>query len=148
MHLVLRTPVGRFEGGKSQIVEFLCNNGADPFGRDRLSETALHILAGQPGEENLDLLQNILNDSGSGPVPYLNHRNHYGYTALAAAVVQHNLPAARLLLEFGADPDFEDDLGGSAAYYASRRGDLEMLELLQAFRAQFDDDLEDFIGEK
>lgn len=143
LHFVLRTPASRFDVSKSQIVEFLCNNGADPFGRDRLSETALHILAGQPGGENLELLQNVLYNSGSGSVPYINHRSHYGDTALAAAILSHNIPAIRLLLEFGADPSAEGDLGGNAAHYAFQLGNLEVLGLLQAYGAQLDDNMQD-----
>lgn len=136
LHYVLRTPVSRFKGGKFQIIELLCHGGADPFERDRLSETALHILAAQPGDENLELLQWILRGSCGGPIPFLNHQNLYGDTALVSAAVSHNVSAAKLLLEFGADPNVPDDLGDNAAQYALRGEDLEMLEVLYEFGAR------------
>lgn len=147
LHFVLRTPTFRFTDGKFRIVEFLCNHGADPFGRDRLSETALHILAVQLGDSNIELLHYILQDNGSGPVPYLDHQNHYGDTALSAAVLSHNTAAARLLLEFGADPNIKDDLGGNAAHYAIREENIEMVELLYEFGARLPAEYMDVVAD-
>lgn len=56
LYSVLRTPAFRFAEGKFRVVKFFCNYGANPFRRDRLSKTALYILAVQLGHTNVKLL--------------------------------------------------------------------------------------------
>lgn len=128
LHFVLRTPNTRFGTSKTEIVELLKEHGADLFQPDRLGDTALHILASMPGEEDVQILRQIL--FGSGPVPYLNNQNHYGDTALTVAVQCNHLQAASLLLAVGADPNIKGEDESTAAQYAFQLGHMEMLALL------------------
>lgn len=133
LHLALRTPARRFGTEKVKVAELLFDNGADPFRQDRLGETALHILAAMPADEEIELLRTLLD--GSGPIPYLNQQNMYGDTALIIAVTSYNIDAARLLLAVGADPNMKGEYGNTAYQYAYQQGNTEMLELLYHFGA-------------
>ncbi|KAH8759985.1 ankyrin repeat-containing domain protein [Diaporthe sp. PMI_573] len=127
-HFVLRTLGSRLVTGKSSIVEMLLHNGADPFARNHLGETAIHILASRPAEEDLGLLKAIL--SGSGPVACLDYRNVHGDTVLVLAVVNNNIEAARVLLDMGANQNVMSEFGCMAEKYAIDQGNVDMLALL------------------
>lgn len=136
IHHLLRTPAIDFTGSKVETVQYLLQTGIDPFCRDLLGDTALHILAGpvQPSIipstesskvvdtnfevglelESIKLLKIILamiSDgayvSTSDPV---NMISDYGNTALVVALLYRNVPGARLLLEHGADPRVRGEL--------------------------------------
>ncbi|KAL1850470.1 hypothetical protein Daus18300_012884 [Diaporthe australafricana] len=133
LHLALRTPARRFGTEKADVVEFLVDKGADPFQQDKLGETALHILAAMPADEEIELLKALLDDSE--PILCLNQQNTYGDTALVIAVTSYNIDAARALLEVGADPNVKGEYGNTAYQYAYQQGNSEMLELLYHFGA-------------
>ncbi|CAN8096760.1 unnamed protein product [Discula destructiva] len=128
LHFVLRTPSVRFGTNKPKIVKLLAEHGADCFQPDRLGETALHILAGVPGEDEIEMLEDMV--SGSGPVPHLNDQNIYGDTALIVAVLCNNVGAVKLLLDVGAEPNIQGEHGIVATQYALQQGNLEILALL------------------
>lgn len=134
LHFVLRTPASRFGADKMQVVALLLEHGTDPFQVDHLGETALHILAGMPGEDETQLLRRML--ASSCPLSALNHQNHYGDTALFVAVICNHYNAANLLLNLGADPNIKGEDGVGAAQYAFQVGSMEMLGLLQRFGAE------------
>lgn len=58
LHYVLRTPAPHFVGTKTDAIRMLLENGAEPFERDNLGESGVHILASMPTEEDHQLLKN------------------------------------------------------------------------------------------
>ncbi|KAK1656546.1 hypothetical protein BDP55DRAFT_741067 [Colletotrichum godetiae] len=46
LHHLLRTPAAQFQGSKVNVIQLLLLTGVDPFQRDNLGDTALHLLAG------------------------------------------------------------------------------------------------------
>ena len=61
----------------------------------------------------------------------INGLGYHGHTLLQSAAISDDLPWARLLLEYGADPDVLDPSNGlSALNYAIRAGHKGIVELL------------------
>ncbi|MDQ1004620.1 ankyrin repeat protein [Neobacillus niacini] len=56
--------------------------------------------------------------------------DNYGYTPLMGAVFMENKEMVQLLLEAGADPNFENEEGMSAITYAEDSGYTELVELM------------------
>ena len=67
----------------------------------------------------------------------INGLGYHGHTLLQSAAISDDLPWARLLLDYGADPDVLDPGNGlSALNYAIQAGHKEIVELLLAHGAK------------
>jgi len=92
---------------------FLLQNGADPNARDRDGNTPVLLAASTSFADGVRVMI-----AGKANLDAANNR---GETALIKAVLVRDAPSARLLLEYGADPDRTDNLTGqSARDYAAR----------------------------
>lgn len=92
---------------------FLLQNGADPNARDSEGNTAIILAASSGFSDGVRLMI-----AGKAQVDAANNR---GETALIKSVLVRDAASARLLLEYGADPDRPDNLTGqSARDYAAR----------------------------
>lgn len=135
LHHLLRTPAAQFQGGKVNVIQLLLLAGADPFQRDNLGDTALHLLSGpvhwdNPSDslsletqqrefkleiESLDILRYLLRRMhtyvrrATDDKP-LDSVNNYGNTALVVSMLYGNTEASKLLLESGARRDITGEL--------------------------------------
>lgn len=74
----------------------------------------------------------------------MNERDADGRTPLIHAAIDNKLPAAILLLDFGATADSQDKLGNTALHYAAQDQHQEMASLLIARGANVE--IEDAYG--
>lgn len=113
-----------------QWTGFLLNKGADPNLAGKGGDTPL-IAAARVGFE--DAIEWLV-----GLGAKVNAANRMGETPLIIAVQQRDLPAVRLLLSHGADPDKTDSAAGySARDYAKRDPRaLEILNLINQTKPQ------------
>ncbi len=92
---------------------FLLQNGAEPNARDGEGNTPIIIAASTSFSDGVRVMI-----AGKAQVDAANSR---GETALIKAVLVRDAASAKLLLDFGADPDRPDNLTGqSARDYAAR----------------------------
>ncbi|KAH9232035.1 hypothetical protein K456DRAFT_38199 [Colletotrichum gloeosporioides 23] len=132
IHHLLLTPADDFIANKIETIRFLLRRGVNPFHRDNLGDTALHILAGpvhrpaglvSPEDQlarleglepqSLTLLEELLDMISEGSfeqIDPINMVNNYGNTAFVVALLYRNVPAARVLLEHGADASITGEL--------------------------------------
>jgi hypothetical protein len=146
LHLVLRTPADRFYDPKVDVVKLLVRKGVKPLQRDRLGDTALHILAGDATDESTELLGYLFGDAQMGSADtapedvqiecraQVNLQNdpRYNNTPLVIAVLYNHLNCIKLLLDYGADPQICGEGGYSAIEFAQKRQLTEALRLLGA----------------
>ncbi|KAH6869651.1 ankyrin repeat-containing domain protein [Thelonectria olida] len=147
IHFLLRTPSGRFLGSKMAAIAFLIQNGAHPLERDRLGNTALHILAEVPTQSDADgfgIMKVLLDKEDNGfiskgmreaCISNIDSRNipleaSEGSTALMNAVMHGHTECVRVLLEQGANPHLLGPLYQSPLHYAVRRDFLDVVKVL------------------
>jgi len=112
-------------GGHAQVAHRLIAFGADQFCQDWNGAHPLHDLASKGDLEMMKTL--IPYFSGEGG---LDLRDNEERTPLFYAVVDRRHNAVEMLLQWGATPEVTDMHGRNPAWFATRSGDLQMLELL------------------
>lgn len=108
--------------GYVEVVSQLISAGADVHKRDTKGMSALYMAA---NASQCDVMRELLRAGAD-----VNQAEGDGGTPLMQV---KDLPCVRMLLNAGANPTATDALGCNALYYASRRGNLDVLmELLSA----------------
>jgi len=77
-------------------------------------------------EENISQVLQMLQGGNIA----LNELDEYGFTPLVEAAVADNLDIARLLIDYGADVNFQDSIGNTALHWAAENNNLALCELL------------------
>ena len=112
------------ENGDGEMVSLLLDAGADPDIVDRKSgEVPLTLAAAR---NNADLVGRLLAKGANPNVP-----NKQYETALIKAVSNDNRRMVSMLMEHGADPDWQDFTGHSAIWYAEASRRPGLLKLLK-----------------
>lgn len=138
LHFVLCTPREQFHDNKEDVVKLLLRTGVSPLQRDRLGDTALHLLAGdnRPAESSIDggrLLLFLLDGLPELLKPILasiNSKNNYSDIALVVATLYNNIKYIRLLLRHGANPYEPGENAMTALDFTMQRGYGDITELL------------------
>ncbi|KAJ4248074.1 hypothetical protein NW762_012844 [Fusarium torreyae] len=134
LHFLLRTPSSRFAGHKALAITYLIQHGAHLLEKDRLGNTAFHILAEVSTQDDTDgvgLVRALLDrdeklisdDMREACISNINSRNTplepgEGSTALMTAVAHDHVECARVLLEHGASPHHIGPLYQPPLYHA------------------------------
>ncbi len=114
--------------GNLDAVQVLLAHGADTIPADADGHTALTLVQEQAGE-NLEPLMLMLLEHGANPNIIVGEE---GTPPLVTAILSRDLPVARMLLRFGAQPNFTRKSGGSALMIAAGYGYAELVnELLE-----------------
>jgi len=123
----------RYNEDFKKIVQYLVEHGANIDVQDNNGKTALMYAIRR--YEYPDVLAYLLEHGAN-----VNLRDNNGKSALMYATGVSNSAAVKLLLEKGANPDFQDTgtFGNSALIEASGRGDLESVDLLLKHGANAD----------
>jgi len=87
----------------------------------------LHAAAGE--EDNPEIIQFLLNNTTLN----INAKTNHGNTPLHLAVINQNLKNVKLLLEKGADPHIENNVGQSAMRIAFDHNLSDIIELLRPY---------------
>ena len=98
--------------GKTEIVEFLLENGANPNIQNSYEETALMMAS----EENFIKIVNLLLKSGAD----VNCQNGNGNTALTIAAKEGNIEIVKILLVNGSDINHQNENGYTALILAAK----------------------------
>jgi len=123
----------RYKEDFKKIVKYLVKHGANIDVQDNNGKTALMYAIRSDGRT--DVLAYLLKHGAN-----VNLRDNNGKSALMYATSVSNSAAVKLLLEKGANPDFQDtgNFGNSALIEASGRGDLDSVDLLLKHGANAD----------
>lgn len=123
-----------------EIIGFL-----DPTKRITILHAAASSCPANPEEEkpenpeNLHAALNCLSRIPEGfRGPFINLPDHQGKTALMRAIESYNIVAARLLLEYGADPTIADE-DGAYPFHRAAAIDFELFKDLVAASSGLDD---------
>ncbi|KAH6866066.1 ankyrin repeat-containing domain protein [Thelonectria olida] len=156
MHFVLRTPTCRFRGTKIGVISFLIEKGAHPLQRDRQGNTALHLLAESPAQNNTDgfgIMQLLLDNTTFIPstirkecLSHINTRNDpqeegEGCTPLMVAVLCGNTSCVQTLLEHGASPHLVGPLFRTPLYFAVVKNLTGIAQLLLQYGGVIDSEI-------
>src|ERR1700720_1225487 len=108
-------------GGKSNVVDYLLNNGADPNkgASWKGNQRPLHVAA-EYG--NVEIIQNLLHHGAK-----IDARTTAGETALHYAAWNGRSAAVKLLLEEGANPNAKDIYGYSPLHFRYTPQDVNVL---------------------
>lgn len=112
---------------QQQAVLMLLNRGADPNAKAEGGMTAL-MFSAEMGDTLLTKIL-ILNGASLELAPV------EGTTPLIAAVLNRQFGSSHLLLQYGADPDHQDQYSGSALLYAAAINDFQLCDLLLFYGA-------------
>jgi ankyrin repeat protein len=111
--------------GHEETVRILLKCGADIALRDDMGRTALMYSSTAPSPGTVRLLL----DAGAD----VNQRDtDEGFTALMFAAAEGNDEVVKLLLDAGADSGLKDVDGDTALDFATKRGQLKTIEILNA----------------
>ncbi len=92
--------------GNAELVKFLIEKGANVnFQEEEEGESVLMLTIQQDDKEKMPALMKLLLDNGAE----VNLPDYFGWTALIHATAYNSASAVKLLLEYGANPDFKDD---------------------------------------
>ncbi|KAF5240556.1 hypothetical protein FANTH_9527 [Fusarium anthophilum] len=161
-HFLLRTPSDRFLGSKVLAIVYLIQHGAHVLEKDRLGNTALHILAEVPTQDDTDgfgvvkaLLDrddnNFVSESTrEACISHVDNRNTpleagEGSTALMNAVTHGHVECAQVLLEHGANPHLIGPLYQPPLYHAVIRDFPAVASVLLKFGAVVTKEIEEEI---
>ncbi len=114
--------------GNIDAAQVLLAHGADPVPADGEGHTALTLAQEHSGENRVALLRMLL-EHGANPNV---HVGEDGISPLLAAVVNHDIPSAELLLEYGASVDTPGDAGSTPLMMAAGYGYTALVEHLLA----------------
>jgi ankyrin repeat protein len=129
------------EQTRIDLVMLLKEGGADLKATDRLHRNLFHVLVESKGWTDLDLLKKtalLLKSEGV----VLEAEDTRGFTPLLAAVMRHDAPMVKVLLEIGADPNRQSQgLGLDAVTLAQQQSHTidhpkeakEVLDVLSAY---------------
>ena len=106
------------QGGKSNSMKFLINNGADINLKDAKDNTALHHLAKSIQAKNAEALETLISSGAK-----LEIRNCESDTPPLVASKNLNLIGAKLLIKAKANFNFRDVKGETILFSFVRRGD-------------------------
>ncbi len=127
----VRPIVAALARGHFQTADLLRHNGADPDGRGRFEDTALHSAA---FHGNFEVVQKLIEYDAD-----INAVDEYGMTPLHLASEGHHhfrdCSVFGPLLEHHADVNAQSKDGRTPLHLASRRGSLEVVRLLLEHRA-------------
>ncbi|PAV88302.1 hypothetical protein WR25_13157 [Diploscapter pachys] len=98
--------------------------------RDRLG--VLHCAASHGFHEIIDYFME------NAPRTLIDQRERAGHTALFYAVTYGHYEAAKRLLHYGANPNFQDHRLRTPSHCAAAKGQLRMLKLLKQYNASFE----------
>jgi len=113
----------------SQIVEYLLGRGAEASAVNDYSDTALHILANQPGPSaSVTRCADICIRFGAWSV--IDAQNHFGNTPLLKSLWEVNSSMVQILLDKGARCDIVSHKGLNVLHAAGRIGSEEVINLL------------------
>ncbi len=104
--------------GNLDAAQVLLAHGADPVPADAEGHTALTLAQEHAGENRVPLMHMLL-EHGASPDARVGEE---GNSPLMLAVVSHDLPAARLLLNFGASVDAPGEAGSTPLMMAAGYG--------------------------
>ncbi|GFO31055.1 ankyrin repeat domain-containing protein [Plakobranchus ocellatus] len=117
------TPLHKAVGAdKPQMVELLCNHGANPDHPDAWGKFPIHLAS----ERGLLRCLSVLIRHGAS----LETRDGQGQTALGVAIVEGQAQAARALLDCGADVCVEDRHCFTLLHKAAMRDNNDLIEML------------------
>lgn len=161
-HFLLRTLSERFLGSKVLAITFLIQHSALPIETDRLGNTALHILAEVPTQDDtggIAIIRALLDRKDTNfisesmreaCISNINIRNipleaGEGSTALMNAVTHGHAECAQVLLEHGASPHIIGPLYQSPLYHAVIRDFPAVARALLRFGAVVTNEIEEEI---
>ncbi|KAJ6437964.1 Dipeptidase [Purpureocillium lavendulum] len=147
-HFLLRTPSPRFADSKAEVIKSILVSGIQPWERDRLGNTALHILATselQGDQDGYGIMKLLLDHKPQIPVhitsrfrAIIDAPNEHGNSPLLLAALHNNLRCLQLLLDNGACPNVKGQFNKTPLFFARSRGYVEIAELLTRYRATMD----------
>ena len=105
---------------KLQAVKYLLKQGADPSLQDNNGWNLLHFASRGGNPEVIELMLSH--------VPCIDSRTKYGSTPLIIAARNDKLQAVKYLLKQGADPSLQDTAEWNVLHYASRSGNVAIME--------------------
>ncbi|CAI5451061.1 unnamed protein product [Caenorhabditis angaria] len=128
-----RTPIlWCASNGNVDAIEVLASSGGDLLIKDRDSLGVLHCAASHGYHEIIDVVMNRI------PRTMVDDQDSAGHTALVYAVTYGHYESALKLLQYGADPNHQDQRLRTAAHSAAAKGQMRMLKLLRQYNASFD----------
>jgi len=110
-----------------ECLRLLLEHGASIQQQDTLEETVLHKLSTNGGTQSIKLIANQCPLDFRG---LLNQRNCLGNTSIHNAVYSNHAEVVKLLLDFGADVELEDDFGMTPLQTAINRRSFACAQLL------------------
>ena len=115
--------------GNRKSVEFLLAQDVPVDAENHNGHTALALSAELPhGQVNVPIAQSLLAHGANADVA----GGHHGGTALHRAVIHGNAALARLLLQYGADPNCQDWSGKTPLHHAVAKN-RQLVEVVLAF---------------
>jgi ankyrin repeat protein len=119
-------------GGQKAVVEYLWKNYPDCFTQvTKRGEDLVYLAAIYKHPELVELLQQLLKYD-------LNVVHQDGYALLHKLYNDsQNKQMIEMFLKMGANPDIKDKRGDTLAHYAAENNDIELLALLQGYKADF-----------
>lgn len=135
---IFQQPNERWQVERGAILLLLQAAESDS-GVNSLGDTALHTLAGIPGQASADFMSLLfcevdeaLPKGTSGRYnKIINDQNLFGNTALLVGVLYNQLHCVSFLLKKGADPDIPGELDKTAMEFALDRGYVNLVSLLE-----------------